>query len=308
VIDLTDRPAAVAQDDLGLMANNQQLAEWLYKAIRSGATAYEKVPPLVEQIVAGGKWMHRYAMHHRREIHMSPDEFLRFVKAKPPDGLDATPEQVRMFLKDPKILDLWDKLTVKGRGSNGVSNNREGKNQHTPKPDPVSSAEVNRDVITVNLVSASDPEPEIQSTPKSPERGTSRQYAIRKLRNDAPELHARVLAGEISANRAMVEAGFRRRSFTIPDDPDDAGRLIAKHFRGERLEAVLRAMGEAARSGPAPAPDTTPDANPEPATVMGRTRAEYEALALRRNGAEWMEANRAALDRERRYMVETFGD
>ena len=41
--------------------------------------------------------------------------------------------------------------------------------------------------------------------------GTSRDQALRRLRKDRPDLHAKVLAGELSAHRAMVEAGFRHR-------------------------------------------------------------------------------------------------
>jgi|SRR5271157_31400 len=42
--------------------------------------------------------------------------------------------------------------------------------------------------------------------------GNARQYALRKLRKDAPELHAKVLVGELSPHRAMVQAGFRRQA------------------------------------------------------------------------------------------------
>ena len=40
--------------------------------------------------------------------------------------------------------------------------------------------------------------------------GNARQYALRKLRKDAPKLHKKVLAGELSPHRAMVMAGFRK--------------------------------------------------------------------------------------------------
>jgi hypothetical protein len=36
-------------------------------------------------------------------------------------------------------------------------------------------------------------------------------YAIAKLRKDRPDIHARVLAGELSPNAGMVEAGFRKK-------------------------------------------------------------------------------------------------
>jgi hypothetical protein len=37
------------------------------------------------------------------------------------------------------------------------------------------------------------------------------EYAIAKLRKDRPDIHARVLAGELSPNAGMVEAGFRKK-------------------------------------------------------------------------------------------------
>jgi hypothetical protein len=40
--------------------------------------------------------------------------------------------------------------------------------------------------------------------------GTSVEATIRRLRKHHPELHARWLAGELSANAAAIEAGFRR--------------------------------------------------------------------------------------------------
>lgn len=51
--------------------------------------------------------------------------------------------------------------------------------------------------------------------PGEPEQGNSRQYALRRLRKAAPKIHARVLAGEISAHAGMVEAGFRGRPTSL---------------------------------------------------------------------------------------------
>ncbi|MCB0215040.1 MAG: hypothetical protein KDH92_00285 [Chloroflexi bacterium] len=53
-----------------------------------------------------------------------------------------------------------------------------------------------------------------------------------------------MLAGELTPNAAMVEAGFRRprRSLYI-DDPTDAARLLAGWF-GPRLGDLLAALAE----------------------------------------------------------------
>jgi hypothetical protein len=42
--------------------------------------------------------------------------------------------------------------------------------------------------------------------------GTSRAAALRRLRKNRPDIHARVLAGELSPHAGMREAGFRKRS------------------------------------------------------------------------------------------------
>lgn len=44
-----------------------------------------------------------------------------------------------------------------------------------------------------------------------PIRGNNPSYALRRLAKDRPDLHAQCLAGELTANAAMVEAGFRKR-------------------------------------------------------------------------------------------------
>lgn len=41
--------------------------------------------------------------------------------------------------------------------------------------------------------------------------GTSAAAFIRRLRKDAPAIHARVLAGELSPRAGMIEAGFRKK-------------------------------------------------------------------------------------------------
>jgi len=41
--------------------------------------------------------------------------------------------------------------------------------------------------------------------------GTSAAYAIRRLRKDRPDIHQRVLDGELTAHAGMIEAGFRKK-------------------------------------------------------------------------------------------------
>jgi hypothetical protein len=41
--------------------------------------------------------------------------------------------------------------------------------------------------------------------------GNSRTAFIRRLRKDRPDIHARVLAGELSPHAGMIKAGFRKK-------------------------------------------------------------------------------------------------
>lgn len=73
--------------------------------------------------------------------------------------------------------------------------------------------------------------------------GTSRAASLRRLRKDAPELHAEVLAGQLSAHAAMVQAGFRKRTINVPiHNPDAVARSLRKHLPVEELAALVELL------------------------------------------------------------------
>ncbi len=75
--------------------------------------------------------------------------------------------------------------------------------------------------------------------------GTTRTYALERLERDAPELHAEVLAGNLSPHAAMVKAGFRRRTVTVPvDSPESAASALRKHLKPEQLSTLARLLLE----------------------------------------------------------------
>ena len=61
-------------------------------------------------------------------------------------------------------------------------------------------------------------------------RGNRADAALRRLRKDRPDLHERVLAGELSPHAAAVEAGFRKRAISIPREPKAAAAALRRHF------------------------------------------------------------------------------
>lgn len=70
-------------------------------------------------------------------------------------------------------------------------------------------------------------------------QGNSADYALRKLRHDAPELHERVIAGELSPHAAMVQAGYRKKTYQIPADAEDAAIVLLKKFNADELQRIV---------------------------------------------------------------------
>lgn len=81
------------------------------------------------------------------------------------------------------------------------------------------------------------------NVPSRPE-GNTRDKALRRLRKDAPELHADVLAGRLSAHAAMVKGGFRPETFSVRADPVSAVRTLRKHMTSEQLSTLAHLLLE----------------------------------------------------------------
>lgn len=76
-------------------------------------------------------------------------------------------------------------------------------------------------------------------------RGTSKDYALRRLRTDAPRLHEDVLAGRLTAHAAMVQAGFRPHTFTVrADDAESTARALRKHMTPDQLAALAKLLAD----------------------------------------------------------------
>lgn len=131
------------------------------------------------------------------------ESFAAFVAAPPLEGLGADIQMLkRVCANDKDVLDLIDRETT----------NPVGANQHTHN-------------ISTHL-----------------RHGTSEQYALRKLRRDAPTLHARVLSRELSAHAAMVEAGFRDPTVTIPRPVPKAARRLRGIYSPDELRELIAAL------------------------------------------------------------------
>jgi hypothetical protein len=72
--------------------------------------------------------------------------------------------------------------------------------------------------------------------------GNSASYTLELLKKRRPDLHAKVLAGELSAHRAALEAGFRRKTASIRiDSCEHAVRSLLRFFTRQQITAALKA-------------------------------------------------------------------
>jgi len=124
-----------------------------------------------------------------------PATFREFIEAPPLRGLGEKLSDIeRLIADDAESLVRLRELIVAGRG-NPTGNNQVGNN--------------NNIIISTDLFT--EPEP---ATKKSTQ-GTSRAYTLTRLKNERPDLFERVVAKELTANGAAIEAGWRKRETGI---------------------------------------------------------------------------------------------
>lgn len=192
-----------------LYIRNDQIVSALASSIRKGSSGLHNVPGLLKQIIRDGMWRARDV--EATGEHVTFKRFVDFIRADPPDGLGAEPDMLRrLCVDDPEAQALLEAALTQGKG------NPTGHNQYT---------EQRGNVDIINISSRPD--------------GTSRAQALRRLRASRPDLHERVIVGEISPHAAMVEAGYRKQTITVPLDTEAAAAAILRHFTSEQVADLV---------------------------------------------------------------------
>jgi hypothetical protein len=181
------------------LRHNANLVESLGSALRSSEHGLSAVPGLLRQVLADESWREFVT---QLGDHVTHERFTDFVETPPLEGLGSDVDMVRRVVADdPELLDLLDQALARRQGERtDLSHNR---------------SEVKR------------------------RQGTTKEQALRRLRKDRPDLHQRVLAGDLSPHRAMVEAGFRRRTVSVPvDDAEATAGTLRRQMSPEALERL----------------------------------------------------------------------
>ncbi|AHE99843.1 hypothetical protein [Thioalkalivibrio paradoxus] len=78
-------------------------------------------------------------------------------------------------------------------------------------------------------------------------------YTLRRLARDNPELLDKVEAGELTANAAAIQAGFRKPTKTIPvDSAESAVRALLRVFLAAEIQAAITEDKEPSAGAVAP--------------------------------------------------------
>ncbi len=79
--------------------------------------------------------------------------------------------------------------------------------------------------------------------------GNRKTSALRRLRKDRPDLHALVLAEQLSAHAAMIQAGFRHRTISVPiDDVDSIARALRRNLTLEQIAKLRKALADESKA------------------------------------------------------------
>ena len=173
-----------------------------------GEGAFGALPSVVKSMIRDEVWKHLTD----KEGECFAD-FPSFVEYSLWWGLETSYDRLIEFCKDDAECRqmLLEQMTVSPNpGGNGS-------NQYSSKGDNVTFA----------------PNP----------RGNSAAHTLRRLKRDNPELAERVVNGELSANAAAIEAGFRKPTITLkPTNPVRAAEKIHAKFGPEFAQALKEAL------------------------------------------------------------------
>ncbi len=185
------------------LRHNADLVESLGSAMREGGHGLSAAPLLLRRVLEDDSWREFVT---QRGDHVEHQRFEQFVTTQPLKGLGSDLALVRRVVADDlEVVGLLDKALALRPGAR---------------------TDLSHNVREVD-----------------PRQGNSAEQALRRLRKDRPDLHERVLARELSAHAAAVEAGFRPRTATIPiDDPAAIARALRRRLGPEQVAALIAAL------------------------------------------------------------------
>ena len=194
------------------LERNSILVSGLADTIKDGESGLNRTPKFVKKIIEQDAWKRRTLRCNGEVVEF--ESFTNFVESHPPDGLGVEVDMLKRMCKEhDEALRLLRDAVTDSPGGDQRSEEAQTKND--------------------NISNESG-------------QGTSKDYTLDRLAREAPELYKQVVADEISANAAAIEAGFRTKTASVPvhkggeEQHERAAKSLAKHF--DDFEGLVEAM------------------------------------------------------------------
>lgn len=193
-----------------LLINNEVIGS-LRHAFGEGDHGLKSVPGLLERVIDEKMWQERYEPRLPTGK-ITFKYFEDFALAPPLEGLGADLDMLFRICSDN--LPIFNKL-------NEVATAKPG-GYRPPKS------------IIDN----------INNGKAKPADGTSRRQGLLSLSKHAPKLHKRVLAGELTVNAAMIEAGLRKKKIPMPVEVPDLARVLRNKLDPAERKELIRLLSD----------------------------------------------------------------
>lgn len=209
--------------DTTSMVSRWEIVAATKTALARGGASLRNIPGLLKRLIREETWREYVTPINTVERF---ETFTAFVTH--PWGLDASLSLLqRICAEDLEALDVLDQVTTAHPGA------KEG-NQHAARK-PVAAREEPQELFLPEDVEAKTNTDIVSNySEREQAHGNARTYALRRLRESRPDLHARVLAGELSPHAGMIAAGFRQRETPLTTlhrvwrkvSPEDRARFL----------------------------------------------------------------------------------
>ena len=197
------------QEEMGM---NGLIVDSLSSALKRGLSGLDHVPTFIRSMLERQAWRKRYVCSTKQIVEF--DSFMEFLAASPPEGLQIKYEDLwQLCDQHPEVQAMLNRV------SKGIQGERKALNPTN---------------LTNNIQEVKAP------------AGTSRAAGLRKLRKysqdrpDVAEIYAKVLAGEISVNKALVNTGLRRARKSIPvSSVEIIAQKLIEHLTPDELKRLI---------------------------------------------------------------------
>lgn len=212
-----DSPEKTAAPETQLRAR-ASLIDALSASLDRGKNGLDSVPGLLRQILQDGMWRHFVTMREEEVCH---EEFHEFLHTPPLKGLGASEDLVRRLIAhDPDVLEEFE-ANLQAKREPTLEHRNEWVQQ---APHELSLP--------------------VQDSPSGTKKSVRASRAWAQLREHRPDVAARLESGEVtSLNAAMIEAGLRDKTVSIPvSKPDQAAVALRKSLSREDLTHLIQLL------------------------------------------------------------------